>query len=187
MKIQVNSPACWRLTIFAIGLVTCFFSTDGCASPKIKADLYKVIEDLKTEGLSKIEVISLHNTVTATIGITPDIFDAMVGDKTTPSMVMSECELPLSSAIDSTLAHILSHAAETAAESRPREIYWRIRLFGASNEPKYTIYIGKRYINATDVGVVINSDRANVDQALVKWFENNIDYERCSFRPSAEG
>jgi hypothetical protein len=185
MKIRVNSPACWRLAIFAIGLLTCFFSTDGCASAEVKADLYKVIEDLKRGKLSKIEVIALHDSVSAIIGITPAIFDAMIGDEITPSMFMSECELPLSSAIDSALAHTFSHTAETAVESKPREIYWRIRFFDESNAPKYTVYMGTWYYNSTEVGIVINSHCANVDLKLEKWFENNIDYNRYLFQPSA--
>jgi hypothetical protein len=173
--------------ILTIGLgAVCFPLIDVCGNNGgIQVDLSNLAKDLKSGSLSKMEVISISDMVTD-MDAKPQIFDEMVGDKVTPSMIMSQCELSLSGEIDSSLAPLFSHAAETVADPiPPRALYWRIRFFAASNELKYTIYMGTWYKNATDVGVVMNSKRANVDQKLEKWFENNIDYRRCVFRPGA--
>jgi hypothetical protein len=187
MKVIAHFLVSPWFAILTIGLgVVCFPLIDVCGNNGgIKIDLYSIAKDLKSGSLSIMEIISISDMVTD-MSVKPQIFDEMVGDKVTPSMIMSQCELSLSSEVDSSLAPVFSQAAETvAASTEPRDIYWRIRFFAASNELKYTIYMGTWYKNATDVGVVINYKRANVDQKLEKWFENNIDYERCVFRPSA--
>jgi hypothetical protein len=177
MKIFTYFLTSLCLILFTVGEVS--------AGNYVKAALYNLAEDLKIGNLTKMEVISLNSGVSAMMSITPELFDGMAADNVTPSMFMSQCEMPLSGAIDSSLAYLFSHAAETAVEAKSREIYWRLRFFGASNEPKYTIYMGTWYYNSTEVGVVVNSQRANVELKLEKWFENNIDYKRCLFRPSA--
>jgi hypothetical protein len=145
--------------------------------------LLKLARDLDAGSLPKLEIVWLRTSVATIVGVNPQLFDKMVDDQITLPMVMSRCEFPISGAIDSSLSRVFRQAAETAAKSQPREVYWRLRFYDVRNSVSYTLYMGRTYTNTPDVGLIIDTDVSTVDRILEEWFETHVDLKDCVIRP----
>jgi hypothetical protein len=180
MAIRRNYFAYWWMMFVAVGVVSL---PKAYANDAARSEFSRLAEDLETNSLSKIQIISFSHAIATSVTVTPHIFDEMAASTTTSSMVMSQCDLRISGGINFALAHLFYRAAAQISESIPRDVYWRVQFYDAYNLIKYEIYLGRTYANADDVWVRINSIPANTAKFLTEWFETHVDLKGCVISP----
>jgi hypothetical protein len=173
----------WRSWV-SLAVVTVFLATAAHAGDEVKTMLGRLADDLRAGLILEMQVTSMDHTVATSVPVTPDVFDQMsMGSGEMHSLIMSQCNLVLSPANRSSLAQLFAQAAEGASEGKPDSIYWRVSFLDKPNMPLYSLYMGKWYYNDSNISVVFDSHSAAVSKSLVKWFENNVDFETCAMRP----